>query len=129
MRRFSYRIYDRRRSPDLIVLLVRLFGICGWMGMFIALVVLAKAKPESSLIDEHFLAQFGYEVTLRRAWDMDLARYIFYLMVMGLCLSVIGLPLHLRRARREDDGYGLYLVLLGIISLAGIIIYQLMLAD
>lgn len=97
--------------------------------MFIALVVLAKAKPESSLIDEHFLAQFGYEVTLRRAWDMDLARYIFYLMVMGLCLSVIGLPLHLRRARREDDGYGLYLVLLGIISLAGIIIYQLMLAD
>ena len=97
--------------------------------MFIALVVLAKAKPESSLIDEHFLAQFGYEVTLRRAWDMNLARYIYYLMMMGLSLSIIGLPLHMRRARREDDGYGLYLVLLGIISLAGIIIYQLMLAN
>ena len=128
MRRFSYRVHDRRRAPDLVVLVVRLFGICGWMGLFIALIVLAKAKPESSLIDEHFLAQFGYEVTLRRAWDLDLARYIFYLMIMGLVLSIIGFPLHMRRARREDDGYGLYLVLLGIISLAGIIIYQLMLA-
>jgi len=111
------------------VLLVRIFGICGWLGLFTAMVVLAKAKPESSLIDEHFLAQFGYEVTLRRAWDMDLARYIFYLMIMGLGLSVIGFPLHMRRSRREDDGYGLYLILLGIISLAGIIMYQLMLAD
>jgi hypothetical membrane protein len=110
-----------------MVLLVRLFGICGWLGMFTALVILAKAKPESSLIDEHFLAQFGYEVSLRRAWDMDLALYIFYLMLMGLGLSLIGFLLHLRRAKREDDGYGLYLIVLGIISLAGIIIYQLML--
>lgn len=96
--------------------------------MFVALVILAKAQPESSLIDEEFLAQFGHNVELRRAWDMDLARYIYYLMIMGLSLSALGLPLHLLRNRREDDGYSLYLVLLGIISLAGIITYHLLLA-
>ena len=124
----SYLIHNRRKSADLSVRLVRLFGVFGWLAMFAALVILAKAQPESSLIDEGFLAQFGYSVTLRRAWDMDLARYIYYLMIMGLCLSLLGLPLHQRRNRREDDGYSLYLVLLGIISLAGIIMYQVLLA-
>lgn len=95
--------------------------------MFVALVILAKAQPESSLIDEDFLAQFGYSVTLRRAWDMNLVHYIYYLMIVGLCLSLLGLPLHLRRNRRQDDGYSLYLILLGVISFAGIVMYQVML--
>ena len=125
MGRYSYRVHERRKSADLIVRLGRILGVFGWFCMFLALVVLAKAKPESSLIDENFLAQFGYVVSLRRAWDMDLARYINYLMIMGFFLSAIGLPLHMRRSKREDDGYGLYLVVLGIISLAGIILYQL----
>ena len=128
VRKKSFRLHSRRKSADLSVRLARLFGVGGWLAMFAALVMLSMAQPESSLIDEGFLAQFGYTVSLRRAWDMDLARYIYYLMVMGLCLSVLGLPLYLRRNRREDDGYGLYLVLLGIISLAGIVMYQLTLA-
>jgi len=127
VKKTSYRVHNRRKSADLSVRLVRLFGVCGWLAMFVALVILAKAQPESSLIDEDFLAQFGYSVTLRRAWDMNLVHYIYYLMIMGLCLSLLGLPLHLRRNRREDDGYSLYLILLGIISIAGIVMYQLML--
>lgn len=129
MRKQSLRVHSRRKSADLSVRLVRLFGVCGWLAMFAALVLLAKAQPEYSLIDEGFLAQFGHYVSLRRVWDMDLARYIYYMMIMGLSLSVLGLPLHLRRNRREDDGYGLYLILLGIISLAGIVMYQLLLAS
>jgi len=128
LRKKSFRIHSRRKSADLSVRLMRLFGICGWLMMFAALVVLTKAQPERSLIDENFLAQFGHYVSLRRVWDLDLTRYIYYLMIMGLCLGALGLPLHLRRNRREDDGYGLYLVLLIVISLAGIIMYQLTLA-
>jgi len=126
--KISYRVHDRRKAADLTVRLMRIFGVFGWLAMFAALVILAKAKPEHSLIDEDFLARFGYHASIRRAWDMDLARYIYYLMLMGLGLSVAGLWLHRRRARRKDDGYGLYLLLLGSISLAGIVIYQLLLA-
>ncbi len=124
MRKVSYRVHDRRKAPDWIVIFGRLFGVFGWFGLFIALVLMAKAKPESSFIDESFLAQFGYEVTLRRAWDMGLARYIYYLMIMGVVLSTIGLFLHSRRSKREADGYGLYLMVLGVISMAGVIFYQ-----
>lgn len=96
--------------------------------MFIALLMLARAKPENSLIDVNFLAQHGYFVSLRTVWDLDLARKIYYMMILGLCLGVLGLPLHWRRNRREDDGYGLYLIFLVVTSLAGIITYQLLLA-
>lgn len=125
----SFRIYNRRKSADLSVRLMRLFGVCGWLAMFVALIMLAKAKPENSLIDEDFLAQFGYYISLRRVWDLELARYIYYMMIMGLSLGALGLPLYFRRNRREDDGYGLYLVLLMVISLAGIILYHLTLAS
>lgn len=116
-------LHDRRKGPDLWVKLMRISGLLGWLGMFAALVVLGKAQPEESFIDERFLERLGFSVNLRNSWDFDLLQYIFYLMMMGLILSIAGLLVHRRRDRRHDDGYGLYLIILGLISVSGIISY------
>ena len=54
---------------------------------------------------------------------MKLARYVFYMMIGGLFVSGFGLAVNIRRKRRRDDEIYLSLVLVGIISLAGIIFY------
>lgn len=115
---------ERREGADQAVKLMRFVGIVGWLGMFAALVILGKAQPENSFIDERFLSQFGYFVRLRSYWDMSLVRIIYFLMIMGLCLSLVALPVHLKRSRRHDDGYRIYLISLAVISLAGIIAYH-----
>lgn len=111
---------ERRKGADLVVRLMRLFGLAGWLVMFAALVIFGKARPEESFIDKRFLEHLGFSVQLRRYWNENLMQYVFYLMIFGLALSLAGLIMHYQRRRRQDDGYGLYLIVLGVISAAGI---------
>ena len=116
---------DRRRGEDAWLLLMRLFGIAGWLFLFAALAVFDLARPQEYLIDPRLLERLGLPSSLRPYWDLELARYIFYAMVLGLTASVAGLWLNRHRLRRRDDHYRLYLIVLGIISLAGILLYWL----
>lgn len=115
--------HERRKGADILVTLMRGFGLIGWLGLFAALLIFDKAQPEKSFIDARFLERLGFSVNLRNSWDFDLFQYIFYLMVMGLVLSLAGLFVHSKRNRRGDDGFGLYLIMLGLISVAGIVTY------
>lgn len=112
---------ERRKGPDMLVRIMRVFGLAGWLMLFVALLIFGKARPEESFIDKRFLERLGFDVHLRRVWEDDLMQYVFYLMVFGLVLSIAGLLLRFQRNRRQDDGYGLYLILLGVISASGMI--------
>ena len=113
---------ERRKGPDILVKSLRWFGFIGWFLMVMALIIFEKAKPKTTIL---FRKVLDVSPNIRTYWDRELVRYIFYLMIVGFTLSVIGLIFNALRHRRKSDNYRLYLILLGIVSLIGMLIYLL----
>ncbi|MEZ4484079.1 MAG: hypothetical protein R2864_05615 [Syntrophotaleaceae bacterium] len=110
----------RRKGPDLWTRSLRYLALVGWSLLIAALVILDRAKPQVETFFERV-----YDIRLQQQWDMDLARYLLGLMVLGLLLSVSGLVINGRRKRRRTDQWRLSLIFLGLISLTGIVLYYI----
>jgi len=82
-----------------------------------ALFIPAVAKPDHEIR----LARFAGG--LRTTWDLELMKYFFYFMIVGLCISAIGLAINTRRHRRKTDEYLISLILLGLVSIVGMVTY------
>ena len=122
--RISDKQRERRKGPDKWVYVIRTIGITGWCLMVGALLIVDRARPQSdAFIDKEFFNRMDIPIVLRTSWDQDLARYIFYLMILGCFLSVTGLVINIRRSRRKDDGYKTYLFMLAFLSVTGIVLY------
>ncbi|MBF0224801.1 MAG: hypothetical protein HQK76_05025 [Desulfobacterales bacterium] len=114
---------ERRRGPDFLVNTIRFLGVLSWLLMFAVMYILQRARPEEvTLMDRFFNLQRNTE------WNLALVHRIFYLMIAGLMLSIIGLTFSIKRYRRKSDKYPLSLIFIGLISSAGIIMYILFLA-
>jgi len=109
---------ERRKGPDLWWRAARWLAVAGWSALLGALLLLGAAKPPSETFFDRY---FG--VPLRTWWDPDLTPYVFYVMLFGLVFSLAGLFLNARRRRRRGDEYLVSLILLGVVSLLGIIQY------
>lgn len=110
----------RRKGPDLWIRSLRYLALVGWTFLIAALVVLDRAKPQVETFFERV-----YDIRLQQHWDMELARYLLWLMVLGLALSLLGLIINACRKRRRTDQWRLSLIFLGLISLTGIILYHI----
>ncbi len=111
---------DRRKRPDFWVKVLEWLGVFGWFLMFAALFIFDRAKPE----DKNFLVK-ATKVGAHTTWNQELTNYLFYLMIFGLCISIIGIVINSRRYRRKDDRFRITLIILGVISIFGIIKYIL----
>ncbi len=109
---------DRRMGADLWTKTIRWLGVFGWFVMFVALFIIDRAKPE----EENMFTKAA-NVSVRKTWNQELIQYLFYLMIFGLCISVIGIVINSRRHHRKDDRFKYILIILGIISSFGIIKY------
>ena len=119
MTRRSRKASDRRKGPDIWIKSLSWIGVVGWLLMLVALAVVEKARPQF----ETFFDRWFLETNLRTTWDLEFARYFFYLMIVGLGISVVDLAINARRRRRKSDSYRISLVLLGLISVVSILIY------
>lgn len=108
----------RQRRRDPLLLALRWLSVAGWLILLAALLVLAEAKPPVETFFERY-----YKIQLRSSWDLELARYIYYLMLLGLGTSLTGLALNSRRLRRRGDEWRISLILVAAISLLGLIRY------
>ena len=107
----------RKGTTDIWFKSIRWFAVIGWLLMFAAIFVAAIARPES----KNYFNKVAW--SLRTTWDMELFRYFFYLMMLGICISVFGFAINLKRHRRKNDQYLVSLILLGLTSIAGIAVY------
>ena len=107
---------ERRKGPDLWVKVLGWFAIFGWFLMFMVLFIIDRAKPEY----ENMFTKSA-NIKVRTTWNQELINYIFYLMIFGLCMSIIGLVINSRRHHRAKDRFRYTLIILGIISFFGII--------
>jgi len=116
------RAIDKRRGPDFWVKSLTWLGMLGWFIILSGLVVLDKAKPKS----ETFLdRKHNVEVVEQLLWNRDLSEVFFYLMVLGILVSSIGLCINSTRNKRKNDEYRLSLILVGLISLIGLLFFAL----
>ena len=109
---------DRRSRPDIWLRLISFFGVIGWLVMLVAMIIANKARPEIETVTTRF-----HNIMVRTIWDTGLTTYLFYLMVVGLCISVTGLLINLKRLKRKDDQLRISLILVLLISIAGIVTY------
>lgn len=114
---------ERRGGRDLLLRIMSWLGIVGWASMFVAMIVIDRAKPDDPTFipNERIFERTGIPYHLRTTWDQDLLTFIFYLLSVGLVLGIIGLAVNSRRHRRRDDYYRIHLVLLTAISAVGIL--------
>ncbi len=107
---------DRRKGPDPLVKALEWLSVFGWLLMFAALFIIDRAKPQS----ENFLVK-ATKAEVSNTWNQELTNALFYLMIFGLCISIIGIVINSRRYRRKDDRFRITLIMLGVISIFGII--------
>lgn len=107
---------DRRKRKDPWARVLTILNILAWLLILAILMVTGRAKPEF----ESFFDRF-YHLNIRVWWDMELVRYLLYLVVGGTILSAAGLLLSLVRARRSSDNGRIPLLLMGIVSAAGLV--------
>ena len=109
---------ERRQGPDIWTRSLSWLGTIGWLMLFVALLLAAKAKPQVETFFDRW-----YNLRLRTTWDTELAQIVFYLMILGVLLSVAGLFINSRRYRRRDDEVRVSLILMAVVSLGGIFFY------
>lgn len=110
--------FDRRKGPDVWKKSISWFAVGGWLTMFTALVFFGIAKPHTVTIFKQSL-----NLKMGRFLVNNLSILLFYFMISGLLLSIGGFYINLKRNRRRDDEYHLSLLILGMISILGIISY------
>lgn len=111
---------DRRKGPDVWIRILKVLGVVSWFFMLLFLVLLEIAKPEF----ESFFDRY-YHLNLRTTWDLDVARHLYRLMFLGLGISIVGLLISSQRYRRTTDRLPFALILIGVASIAGIVLYRI----
>ncbi len=120
MKNYSYdKRGERRSGPDVWFKMISWLSVIGWVLMLISLVLFDLAKPHMITFFDRFFHVSGVSI-----WDYQMTLYIFYIMIFGVILSVIGLLINAKRHRRKRDRYSLSLVLLGVVSLLGAAFYM-----
>jgi hypothetical protein len=114
---------ERKRGHDRLLRIMSWSGIAGWLIMLVVMVVVDRAKPDDPAFipNKRIFEQAGVPYHLRTTWDQGLVTLVFYLLIAGLILGVIGLMVNSRRHRRRDDHYRIHLILLTGISAVGIL--------
>ncbi|SMP41405.1 hypothetical protein [Anoxynatronum buryatiense] len=109
---------ERRKGPDIWLRSIQWIGMISWGLMLPLLFLIDRAKPEfETFFDKMF------DIQVRSTWDQDVFRWAFYLMVGLLVLSAGGLAINKSRKRRREDYYRINLVIIFLLSAAGILYY------
>ncbi len=109
---------DRRKKPDMWVKSLRWLAVVGWLIMLVALFIISEAKPQTQ--------NFFDKITTSQStttWNIELAGYIFYLMLIGLVMGAAGIVINVKRHRRKTDEYRISLILITLMSFIGILLY------
>ncbi|HEX2947007.1 MAG TPA: hypothetical protein VHT96_13755 [Clostridia bacterium] len=111
---------ERRRGPDAVIKAVWWATGISWVLIIIALIITAEAQPKH----ENFIDRL-YHVTVRSYWDRNLLSYVFYILLLNLATCIFGFILNMLRQKRKTDKISKSVIVLGLITLSGIIWYMI----
>lgn len=109
---------DRRRGPDIWLRSIQMIGMISWGLMLPLLYLIDRAKPEfETFFDKMF------DIQVRSTWDLEVYKWAVYLMVILAVLSGTGLLINKSRKRRKEDYYRINLIIMLLLSVAGVLYY------
>lgn len=118
------KIAERRQKPDLILRLISICGALSWGLMLVVVVLVEKARPVLVTFFDRWMGLEG-----RDYWDADAYRAAFYLMLVIMLISASGLILNIFRIKRTTDSWRVNLVLVFMLSVAGVVYYLMNIAQ
>jgi hypothetical protein len=110
------RFTERRKGPDTVVRAVWWTAGISWLLFIAALVFVETARPET---ETFFDRQFN--ISIREYWDENALLYVFIVLVLNFAVCTIGLIFNMARHRRKTDRFNKSILVLGTLSLAGIL--------
>lgn len=111
---------ERRKGPDAVVKAVWWAAGISWILIITALIITGEAQPRHA----NFIDRL-YNVTVRSNWDRNLLSYVFYILLINLATCISGFILNMLRHRRRTDKFSKSILILGLITLSGIIWYMI----
>jgi energy-coupling factor transporter transmembrane protein EcfT len=110
----------RRHGADSLIHKLNIITYVVWFFSVITLYMIFIARPpEESVFNRWHKARFGNE------FDDFLLKYSIVFMIVCFALSVAGLIINKFRHKRKTDHYRLSLIILGLLSLTGIVLHIL----
>lgn len=107
---------ERRHGKDVLLRILTIIGYINTAVIVTAAILLSKAEPDTF----HSMTR---HLPLRSYWDPVSLKYLFALCVFGFFLSLAGLIVNMRRLKRKYDSVRYNLIVVAILSMAGIIAY------
>ena len=118
----TYTGENRRKTRDSLFKAIAWWGLLVWFLLIVTVVLLDLMQPGNpSPLGSMISSKLSISNESLSLWNREWLRYFFYLMFFGLGLSVIGVVVSFRRRRRFGDQYRTQLLLLGSMSLTGLV--------
>ncbi len=108
--------YERRQGPDVMSVAVKAMALLAWLMCTAGGLILLSAKPERVSVFDRFTGVRRFE-----QWDSELMNAGLTLLLLTTVTCALGLFFNLFRMRRKTDGANISLVLLGLVSVAGLV--------
>jgi hypothetical protein len=107
---------ERRRGPDVVVKAVWWTVGISWILIISAFLITIEARPKfETFIDRMVKAR------VRDYWDTSLLQYTFYVLIINLAVCIIGFIFNMLRKKRKTDKISKSIIVLGCITMSGII--------
>lgn len=113
---------ERRRRADWVTRAASILSAVAWLVSFVTLLLLERARPEQ---ENFFTHLFGAVVDSR--WNTGLIRTAFLLLALAFVLCAGALIFNALRQRRKSDKYKKSILILGALTLAGLVLFYLLL--
>ena len=107
---------ERRKGPNKANRNTGYAALISWTLAFISLIIIYAAKPAYYWDRKQKMAN-------PHSWDLGLAQWSFYTMVLCLFVCLAGIYISKNRTQRKADSYSANLIILAIISVISIIGY------
>lgn len=109
---------DRRKKADWVTKAASILSVVAWVIAIAMLLLLERAQPQQSNLFTNLLG-----VTIQSSWNTSLLRIAFILLVAALGVCTIAMIFNALRNRRKTDKYKKSIIILGSITLVGIVLF------
>lgn len=108
----------RRKGPDAVVKAVWWTVGISWILIITALLIASEAQPKVETFIDRMV-----KIPVRNYVDRNLLQAAFYVLLLNLFVCIVGFVLNMLRHRRKTDKISKSILVLGAITLSGILWY------
>ena len=111
---------NRRKKADWVTKAASILSVIAWIIVIVMLLLLDRAQPQSADFFTHV-----FRSTVHSSWNSSLLRTSFIMLVSAFFICALAMILNILRHRRKTDKYKKSIIILGVLSLIGLILFMI----